>query len=78
MPNSRSTSRRLTRRCVSRESTGSLSLDSAQSILALAGEIDRQAQLIGYLNAFLLYTAAALVTMPFLVFVTVRVARPPR
>ncbi|MGI9488193.1 MAG: DHA2 family efflux MFS transporter permease subunit [Geminicoccaceae bacterium] len=60
------------------ESTGSLSLDSAQSILALAGEIDRQAQLIGYLNAFLLYTAAALVTMPFLVFVTVRVARPPR
>ena len=60
------------------ESVGSLSLDSVRSVLALAGEIDRQAQLIGYLNAFLLYTAAAIITMPFLFFVTVRAARPPR
>ncbi|MEM9627118.1 MAG: DHA2 family efflux MFS transporter permease subunit [Pseudomonadota bacterium] len=59
-------------------SAGLLSSDGAEGLLALAGEIDRQAQLIGYLNAFLLYTAAAIVTVPFLLFVTVQAARPPR
>lgn len=54
------------------------SLDSAESMASIAGEINRQAQLIGYLNAFLLYTAAAVITMPFLFFVRIKVARPPR
>ncbi|MDH3660847.1 MAG: MFS transporter, partial [Alphaproteobacteria bacterium] len=61
-------------------SVGGLPLDSIQNVLALAGEIDRQAQLIGYLNAFLLYTAAAVVTMPFLLLVRIKAAaaQPPR
>ncbi|MGI9508517.1 MAG: DHA2 family efflux MFS transporter permease subunit [Geminicoccaceae bacterium] len=58
------------------DSVGSLSLDNVPSVLALAGEIDRQAQLIGYLNAFLLYTAAALITMPFLFLVRIKAAKP--
>ncbi|MEZ5930642.1 MAG: DHA2 family efflux MFS transporter permease subunit [Alphaproteobacteria bacterium] len=57
------------------EIAGSFSLDSAGSLARIAGEITRQAQLIGYLNAFLLYTAAAIVTIPFLFFVVVRRSR---
>lgn len=54
------------------------SLETTETIASLALEVDRQAQLIGYLNAFLLYTAAAVVTMPFLFFVRIKTARPPR
>jgi DHA2 family multidrug resistance protein len=61
------------------EILGRFSLDDPSGVAAIAGEIDRQAQLIGYLNAFLLYTAAAFVTMPFLFFVRIKaLARPPR
>ena len=58
------------------ESAGGFSVETTASIASIAGEIDRQAQLIGYLNAFLLYTAAAVVTMPFLFFVRIKAARP--
>ncbi len=51
---------------------GSLALDHAEAIAAIGAEIDRQAQLIGHLNAFALYTLAAAVTMPFLFFVRVK------
>jgi len=51
---------------------GRFSLETTEAVATLAIEIDRQAQLIGYLNAFLLYTAAAIFTMPFLFFVVVR------
>ncbi len=54
------------------------SLDSPAAIASLAGEITRQAQLIGYLNAFLLYTAAAVITMPFLFLVRIKAAQPAR
>ncbi|NJO37247.1 MAG: multidrug efflux MFS transporter [Rhizobiales bacterium] len=57
---------------------GAFSLDGAGALARVAAEIDRQAQMIGYLNAFLLYTAAAVVTMPFLFFVKVKAARKPR
>ncbi|MGI9451604.1 MAG: hypothetical protein ACR2QH_13360, partial [Geminicoccaceae bacterium] len=50
------------------------SLDSSASVAAIAAELDRQAQLIGYLNAFLLYTAAAVITIPFLFFVRIKKA----
>ena len=50
---------------------GDFSLDSLGGIAAIASEVDRQAQLVGYLNAFLLYTAAAVLTMPFLFFVRI-------
>ncbi|MGI9493172.1 MAG: DHA2 family efflux MFS transporter permease subunit [Geminicoccaceae bacterium] len=48
------------------------SLESSSSVASIAAELDRQAQLIGYLNAFLLYTAAAVVTIPFLFFVRIK------
>ena len=51
---------------------GPRSLDEVPDLLALAGEVERQAQLIGNLNAFALYTAAALLTMPFLLLVRIR------
>jgi DHA2 family multidrug resistance protein len=53
---------------------GPRALDNAPDLMALAGEVGRQAQLIGHLNAFALYTAAAILTMPFLLFVRVRKA----
>jgi DHA2 family multidrug resistance protein len=51
---------------------GPRTLDNLPDLLALAGEVDRQAQLIGNLNAFALYTAAAVLTMPFLLLVRIR------
>jgi MFS transporter, DHA2 family, multidrug resistance protein len=53
---------------------GPRTLDNLPDLLALAGEVDRQAQLIGHLNAFALYTAAAVLTMPFLLLVRIRKA----
>jgi MFS transporter, DHA2 family, multidrug resistance protein len=47
-------------------------LDSLPDLLALSGEVSRQAQLIGHLNAFGMYTAAAFAAMPFLLLVRVR------
>jgi DHA2 family multidrug resistance protein len=52
--------------------TGPRSLDNLPDLLALAGEVGHQAQLIGNLNAFALYTAAAILTMPFLLLVRIR------
>jgi hypothetical protein len=51
---------------------GPRSLDNLPDLLALADEVERQAQLIGHLNAFALYTAAAVLTMPFLLLVRIR------
>jgi hypothetical protein len=51
---------------------GPRALDNLPDLLALSGEISHQAQLIGNLNAFLLYTAAALLTMPFLLLVRIK------
>lgn len=52
--------------------TGPRTQGNLPDLLALAGEVDRQAQLIGHLNAFVLYTVAAIATMPFLLFVRIR------
>ena len=51
---------------------GPRALDNLPDLLALADEVERQAQLIGHLNAFALYTAAAVLTMPFLLLVRIR------
>ena len=51
---------------------GPRTLDNLPDLLALSGEVGRQAQLIGHLNAFALYTAAAVLTMPFLLLVRIR------
>jgi DHA2 family multidrug resistance protein len=51
---------------------GPRTLDNLPDLLALSGEVGRQAQLIGHLTAFGLYTAAAVLTMPFLLLVRIR------
>jgi DHA2 family multidrug resistance protein len=51
---------------------GERSLDDLGGMIRFADEINRQAQLIGYLNAFLLYTLAAVAALPLLPFVRIR------
>jgi DHA2 family multidrug resistance protein len=48
---------------------GTWSLDSVTSMAALSGEIQRQAAMIGYLNAFYLYALTALAVLPLVLFV---------
>ena len=51
---------------------GSWNADSIRGLWALSGEIGRQAQMIGYSNAFWLYTAVAFATVPLLLFVRIK------
>jgi DHA2 family multidrug resistance protein len=46
------------------EISGAWSIDSPSGLAALSGEIQRQAQMIGYINAFQLFALAAAVTVP--------------
>ena len=48
---------------------GMWSFDSPSSIAALSGEILRQASMIGYLNAFLLYACTAFAVLPLIALV---------
>ena len=45
--------------------TGSWNVDTSNGLLALAGEIQRQAAMIGYINAFYLFAVTAAVAVPF-------------
>lgn len=54
-------------------STGSWSLDSTASLASFANEIGRQAAMIGYINAFTMYTVIALIAIPLCLL-----ARMPR
>ncbi len=49
--------------------TGSWSIDTLTGLTTLSGEITRQAAMIGYINAFVLYSAACVVALPFLLLV---------
>ncbi|MDX1540517.1 MAG: DHA2 family efflux MFS transporter permease subunit, partial [Geminicoccaceae bacterium] len=51
---------------------GPRTLENLTGVLSFAREIGEQATLIGYLNAFLLYTAAAFAAMPFLLLVRIK------
>ncbi len=44
--------------------TGAWSIDSGSGIAVLAREINRQAAMIGYLNAFVMYTAVSCIAIP--------------
>jgi DHA2 family multidrug resistance protein len=50
---------------------GARTLEDLPGLMEMAGEVSRNAQLIGYLNAFLLYTLAAFAAMPFLLLVKI-------
>jgi DHA2 family multidrug resistance protein len=45
-------------------SVGLWNLESQGGLLALAGELQRQAAMIGYLNAFSLFAATAAISVP--------------
>ncbi|MGH6620470.1 MAG: DHA2 family efflux MFS transporter permease subunit, partial [Alphaproteobacteria bacterium] len=47
------------------------SIDNLTGLAAVGGEIDRQAAMIGYLNAFSLFTLASLVVLPLIFLVRV-------
>ena len=46
-------------------------IDNLAGLAAVGGEIDRQAAMIGYLNAFSLFTVASLVVLPLIFLVRV-------
>lgn len=48
---------------------GARALDSLGGLMTLSDEITRQARMIGYLNAFALYTIASVVALPFVFLV---------
>ena len=52
--------------------TGNWSTENTAGLLALSGELARQAQMIGYTNAYLLYLVVCLAVMPTLLFVRIK------
>ena len=52
--------------------TGSWSIENPTGLAVLSREVERQAAMVGYLNAFYLFTAAAALTIPL-----VWLFRPP-
>ncbi|MBT6273416.1 MAG: DHA2 family efflux MFS transporter permease subunit [Chromatiales bacterium] len=53
-------------------SMGLWSVDSLAGLTGISLEIGRQSQMIGYSNAFLLYTAACVAALPFLLLVRIK------
>lgn len=53
---------------------GAWNTDSLRGIVTLSGEVNRQAALIGYVNAFIAYTVASVAVIPLVLLV--RVKRP--
>jgi DHA2 family multidrug resistance protein len=53
---------------------GAWSMDSATGLAAVSSEMGRQAALIGYINAFKLYTIASLAVLPLIALV--RIPKP--
>jgi DHA2 family multidrug resistance protein len=51
---------------------GSWSTNSLGGLAALSDEMGRQSQMIGYTNAFLMYTLACVIAIPFLLLVKIR------
>ena len=48
---------------------GVWNIESSRGLASISGEISRQAQMIGYTNAFLLYTVACFASLPLLLLV---------
>ena len=52
--------------------TGQWNYESIGGLAAISAEITRQSSMIGYSNAFLMYTLTCLLAAPFLFFVRIR------
>ena len=50
-------------------SGGTWNISSLNGLVSISGEINRQAQIIGYSNAILIYTAACFASLPLLLLV---------
>jgi len=48
--------------------TGGWSLDSLTGLAKLSNEVDRQSSMIGYINAFYVFSAFAISIVPFILF----------
>ena len=55
---------------------GTVDFGSTRGLLGVSGEIDRQASMIGFINAFGLYTLASLIILPLVAWVKVPKANP--
>ena len=51
---------------------GAWSMDTTRGLAVIGGEIQRQAQMIGYGNAFLLYTALSFAIIPLLLLIRIK------
>ena len=54
------------------QNSGVWQIDATADLASLSNEIDRQAQMIGYLNAFVLYTFVCVVALAVTLFIKVR------
>ena len=54
-----------------------MSLETVGGLAGISGEILRQAGMLGYLNAFALYTGACLVSIPLILMFRVAKRTPP-
>jgi DHA2 family multidrug resistance protein len=52
--------------------TGGWTTESINGLIALGGEVDRQSQMIGYTNAFYMYTLCCFAALPFLLLVKIQ------
>ena len=52
--------------------TGAWTLDNTLGLIKLSSEADRQALMVGYANAFLLFTAVCFATLPLLLLVRLK------
>jgi MFS transporter, DHA2 family, multidrug resistance protein len=57
-------------------SSGAWSFDTLPGLASFAKEITRQAAMIGYLNAFYLYTAASVAAIPLVLLVSTKQSKP--
>jgi DHA2 family multidrug resistance protein len=53
---------------------GVTAVDNARSLAMLSGEVQRQASMLGYLNAFYVYALTGLIVIPLVFFVKKREA----
>ena len=51
---------------------GHWDVGTLHGLAKLGSEVDRQAQMIGYANAFIMYAAVCFATIPVLLFVRIR------
>ena len=52
--------------------TGRFSVDSTGGLLAISGEVSRQATMMGYINSFYFFSITALIVLPLVLLISHR------